>query len=121
MRANKGSGTKPELTLARLLRKRLVRSKLPGSPDFVYPRARLAVFVHGDFWHRNPALELPLPTRHRAFWQRKFARNAERDRLVKEELEALGWRVLVVWENEVKSDPREVARRISRMVASQGL
>jgi DNA mismatch endonuclease (patch repair protein) len=119
MRSNKGSGTEPELTLARLLRKKLTRSKLPGSPDFVYPRAKLAVFVHGDWWHRNPALNLPLPKKHRAFWSRKFARNVERDRLVREELEATGWQVLVVWEHEVSEDAVAVARRI-RSLASSG-
>jgi DNA mismatch endonuclease (patch repair protein) len=112
MQSNKGSGTKPELILASLLRKKLILSELPGRPDFIYPKARLAVFVHGDWWHRNPKLNLPMPRRHRAFWARKFARNVERDFLVKEELEAMGWRVLVVWESEVKADPKGVARRI---------
>lgn len=119
MKSNRSSGTGPELVLARLLRRRLVKSSLPGSPDFVYRQARLAVFVHGDFWHRNPARDLPLPRRHRDFWRRKFARNIERDQLVRRELEAMGWRVLVVWESEVRSDPRLCAGRIRAAAAER--
>jgi DNA mismatch endonuclease (patch repair protein) len=112
MKANRSSGTKPELVLAKLLRKKLARHNLPGSPDFVYPRAKLAVFVHGDFWHRCPVCDLPLPRTHREFWRRKFARNVERDRLNQKELEGMGWRVLVVWEHEVMDDAKASARRI---------
>lgn len=110
MKSNKSSGTKPELILSRLLRKRLYKNSLPGNPDFIYPRKRLAVFVHGCFWHRCPRCNLPLPKTHRAFWRRKFGRNVERDRLVKKELKSLGWKILEVWEHDVRKDPKKVAK-----------
>lgn len=120
MKSNKGSGTRPELILARLLRKRLTRSKLPGRPDFAYPREKVAVFVHGCWWHRCPRENFPLPKTHTAFWKRKFARNVERDRLNREELESMGWKVIEIWEHEVKANPRGCAERIRAEVRTHG-
>ena len=117
MRSNKKSGTGPELILSRLLRKKLVKSDLPGSPDFVYRKARVAVFVNGCFWHRCPVCNLNVPKTNPEFWQRKFARNIERDRLVKGELERAGWYVMQIWEHEVRADPSTVAREIKSVVA----
>lgn len=102
----------PELILSGLLRKSLTPSSLPGKPDFVYRKARLAVFVHGDWWHRCPVCSIPLPKRHTGYWKRKLERNAERDQLNREELQSMGWRVLEVWEHEVKFDPNAVATKI---------
>jgi DNA mismatch endonuclease, patch repair protein len=112
MRANRSSGTQPELVLARLLRKQILRSSLPGSPDFVFARAKLAVFVHGCWWHRCPTCNIGLPKAHRTYWKRKFERNVERDKLNKKELRTAGWKVMEVWEHEVRHDPSRVALRI---------
>src|SRR5437867_1872269 len=119
MKSNRASGTKPESVLSGYLRKKLAKNDLPGRPDFVYPSHRLAVFVHGCFWHRCPRDHLPLPKAHAAFWRRKFERNVERDRLNKKELEAMGWRVLVVWEHELRENPGRCARRVQ--AALEGL
>lgn len=116
MKSNKASGTRPELILARALRKKITRSHLPGSPDFVYSGAKLAVFVHGCFWHRCPIHAKRFPRTHTAFWRRKFERNVERDRLNRADLEALGWRVLVVWEHELREDPSACAIRVKAAV-----
>ena len=112
MRSNKRSGTRLEITLSRLLRKKLRPSALPGRPDFVYENAKLAVFAHGCFWHRCPRDRYQLPRTHRLFWKRKLERNVERDRLNRVELEAMGWRVVEVWEHEVREDPAAVAQKI---------
>ncbi len=117
MRSNRSTGTKPELALSRALHKKIGSRGLPGSPEFVYPRFRLAVFVHGDFWHRCPICKLSLPKTHAAFWRRKFKRNVERDRLVTKELQELGWNVIVIWEHEIKASPRECAQRIRAAIA----
>lgn len=118
MKSNKAYGTKPELVLAHLLRKKIVQSKLPGSPDFVYPRLKLVVFVQGCFWHRCPIHSRGLPKTNTAFWRRKFARNIERDRLNRKELQAAGWKVIEVWEHEINEDRYLVAKRIRRATAS---
>ncbi len=117
MISNKGKGTTPERILATELGKKYGVSQLPGSPDFVYTEAHLAVFVHGCFWHRCPIHGKALPKSHTAFWKRKFERNIERDRLNREELEAMGWRVLVVWEHELREDPGRCARRVKEEAA----
>ena len=96
--------TRPELLVRKLLfasgfRFRLHRRDLPGVPDIVLPRHRLAIFVHGCFWHQHPGCSLAkMPASNRTFWKEKLGRNLQRDRYNSEKLVALGWRVLVVWE-----------------------
>ena len=75
-------------------------SKLVGRPDFVFPKLRLAVFVDGCFWHGCPRHDNK-PASNTLFWQRKIARNRQRDRQVNRVLKAKGWRVLRVWEHEL--------------------
>jgi DNA mismatch endonuclease (patch repair protein) len=118
MKSNKPMGTSPELILAKLLKKRIVMSSLPGKPDFVYKRSNLVIFVNGCWWHRCPIHALSLPKRNTEFWKRKFDRNVERDRINRLELEAKGWQVMEVWEHELREDPMQVANRIRRKVES---
>jgi DNA mismatch endonuclease, patch repair protein len=117
MKSNRASGTIPELKLAKLLRRKLVSTDLPGRPDFVYARSKVALFVHGCFWHRCPVCDLPLPRTNADFWRRKFERNVERDRLNRKELESMGWRVLEIWEHEIRGDPAAAVRRIQALLA----
>jgi DNA mismatch endonuclease (patch repair protein) len=112
MKGNRSSGTRPELLLAKLLRKKIIKNNLPGTPDFIFKRKKTAVFLHGCFWHRCPQCAFNLPKRNRAFWARKFEQNVERDILVKQELESMGWRVVQVWEHELKQDPMKVKEMI---------
>lgn len=120
MKSNKASGTRPEERLSKALRKRIVKSSLPGSPDFVYQRERVAVFVHGCFWHKCP-IHGKIPKTHSAYWRRKFERNAERDEIVRRELESMGWRVAEYWEHEVLLNSKAVAANIKSLVASLAL
>ena len=111
MRRVKGAGTTPELTVRRLIwslggRYRLNRADLPGKPDIVLPGRRLAVFVHGCFWHGHDcARGARVPKANRDYWQAKIARNRARDASAKAELERRGWRVEQVWECELKDRP----------------
>lgn len=85
------------------LRYRLHRRDLPGTPDLVFPRHRLVLFVHGCFWHRHPGCRKASTPKSRVdYWQAKFDRRVARDSRVAEELRALGWRVEVIWECETK-------------------
>ena len=91
------------------------RSRLPGSPDLVNFRRRLAVFVHGCFWHAHGrCIRATVPKRNRSFWVAKFRRNKERDLAVATQLRRLGFRVFTVWECQVK-DPRRLSRRIEAL------
>ena len=112
----RGKDTGPEIRVRRMahamgLRFRLHRKDLPGKPDLVFPRYRLAVFVHGCFWHRHPGCRrASTPTTRPEFWQAKFDGNVARDRQQQEALEALGWKVLILWECELKDDAHLKAR-----------
>lgn len=104
----RGKDTKPETLVRKALFKagfrfRLHRRDLPGVPDVVLPGRRVAVFVHGCFWHVHPGCSYAkTPSTRREFWTRKLARNVERDARAREALLIAGWRVLVVWECATK-------------------
>jgi DNA mismatch endonuclease Vsr len=86
---------------------RLHRRDLQGTPDIVLPAHRVAIFVHGCFWHRHRGCRLASSPRTRAdFWQSKFDRNVERDAAATLALERLRWRVLIVWECETRHPAR---------------
>ena len=117
MRRVKGRDTSPELAVRRMLwrlgaRYRLHRKDLPGHPDIVMAGRRLAVFVHGCFWHGHDcARGARVPKQNRDYWEGKVGRNRDRDAANLEKLEALGWRVLTVWECELK-DPVALEARL---------
>lgn len=121
----KGRDTAPEHAVRRVahrmgLRFRLHRKDLPGRPDLVFPRHRLAVFVHGCFWHRHEGCRYAYTPKSRvAFWTRKFAENVARDRRNEDALRGLGWRVLTVWECEAR-DAEAVGMRLARCVRPVG-
>ena len=108
MRRVKGKDTAPELVVRRLVwslggRYRLHRKDLPGKPDIVLPRRRLAIFVHGCFWHGHDcARGARVPKANRDYWLGKVGRNRARDIASRASLEAIGWRVETVWECELK-------------------
>ena len=109
----RGKNTKPELVVRSFLHRAGLRfrlhARLPGKPDLVLPKHRAAVFVHGCFWHRHDGCRYTTtPANNAAFWQEKFAANVRRDAKVKQQLEELGWRVLVIWSCEL--DERSLAR-----------
>jgi DNA mismatch endonuclease (patch repair protein) len=91
-----------------------VQSPLPGRPDIVFGKARLAVFVHGCFWHRCPVCRPHLPLRNREFWRSKFKATRLRDARAVRKLNATGWSVIAVWECEIRADASAVALRIVR-------
>ena len=121
----KGRDTAPERAVRRVahrmgLRFRLHRKDLPGRPDLVFPRHRLAVFVHGCFWHRHEGCRYAYTPKSRvAFWTRKFAGNVARDRRNEDALRDLGWRVLIVWECEAR-DAEAVRMRLARCIRPVG-
>jgi DNA mismatch endonuclease, patch repair protein len=104
----KARDTGPELIVRRMLwrlgaRYRLDRKDLPGRPDIVMPGRKLAIFVHGCFWHGHDcARGARVPKANRAYWTTKISRNRARDIESCARLEALGWRVETVWECDLK-------------------
>ena len=99
----RGKDTAPELALRKALHALGLRyrlhAKLPGKPDIVLPRHSAVVFVHGCFWHRHRGCRIATtPKSNTAFWREKFDRNVARDKRVRRQLRAAGWRVFVAWE-----------------------
>lgn len=116
----KGKNTKPEMTVRRVahalgLRFRLHRRDLAGTPDLVFPKRKIAMFVHGCFWHRHEECsKASTPKTRAAFWQAKFDRNTARDRRTAEALRAAGWTVVTVWECETR-DLAPLIRQLRRI------
>ena len=111
MRSIRKTNTGPEKVVRRQLRKlgaigyRLHVRDLPGRPDIAFLRRRLAIFVHGCFWHQHSGCHLAKrPSARPDYWLPKLARNRERDSASLAALEGLGWRTLVVWECELAND-----------------
>jgi DNA mismatch endonuclease (patch repair protein) len=120
----RGKDTQPELALRKVLhrlglRYRLYGAGLPGKPDLVFPRYRTVVFVHGCFWHRHDGCNIATtPKSNTPFWLEKFEKNVARDARVATQLEALGWRVFIVWECELGSaiKTKETGERLNFLI-----
>lgn len=123
-RANRARDTSQELALRRAVWRLGLRylknvNWLPGKPDIVFTRARVAVFCDGDFWHgrRWPVLGRKLATGANAsYWAAKIRFNIARDASVSERLRQDGWRVVRLWETDILRDPVAIARRVSTTV-----
>lgn len=116
MKKVKSAGTNIEQTVRRLLhgagyRYRVNTKGIPGRPDLVFSARRKAIFVHGCFWHgHNGCKRGNLPVTRREFWSTKIDRNKLRDSVTNEQLAALGWSVLVLWQCELSDQERLMAR-----------
>jgi DNA mismatch endonuclease (patch repair protein) len=121
MRAVKSRDTEPELKVRRAahalgLRFRLGRDDLPGKPDLVFPARRVALFVHGCFWHGHHCPRgARVPQANRAYWTAKIGRNMARDKATLAALRRKGWKPVVIWECETR-DPKALSRLIVRRV-----
>lgn len=120
MAAIKGRGNKDtELRLIAIMRAANIKgwrrnSRLPGKPDFIFPKMRLAVFVDGCFWHGCPK-HSRMPSSNRRYWKAKLEHNQQRDRAVNRQLRAKGWRVMRIWGHALNS-PSNVTARLKRSV-----
>ena len=116
MSAIKSKNTKPEIAVRKLLhsmgyRFRLHRKDLPGSPDIVLPKYKTVIFVHGCFWHRHENCKYAsTPKTRQEFWEAKFRDNINRDKLNQENLSSKGWKIIVVWECEIKDKDFDLNR-----------
>jgi len=115
----RSGNTKPEEMVRKYLFSRGLRyrkndKRLPGKPDLVFPKHRVVVFVHGCFWHKHIGCHyFVLPETNAVFWDEKLEGNRQRDERNISQLQAYGWRVIVVWECELKKPVRD--RRLNRL------
>lgn len=120
MSAVKSKNTKPELLLrqalwAKGMRYRVNVGKLPGKPDIVFSKVKLAVFCDGDFWHGHnwairgmASLDEELE-QYSSFWKEKILSNVQRDEMNTARLRENGWVIIRIWESEIKADPQKCA------------
>ena len=128
MRAVPRARTVPEQRVSMMLRSigcryRMNDTRLPGSPDIVLKDTRVAIFVHGCFWHRHGCRAgRSTPRTNQNFWLEKFQNNRDRDRRKSRALRALGYRVWVIWECQTgRQAQAQLRRRLTRMLNQQGL
>lgn len=116
MRAVKSRDTSAELAVRRLLYAfapgyRLHRRELPGNPDIAYIRRKVAIFVHGCFWHGHDCRRgARVPKTNTDYWLAKIARNRSRDTLSRMKLRKMGWRSITIWECELRKENRTASR-----------
>jgi DNA mismatch endonuclease, patch repair protein len=131
MRSVKRANTNPELAVRKSLhalglRYRIHRDDLPGTPDIVFPRQRLAIFIHGCFWHRHAdCVASSTPKTNVEFWQKKFFANILRDARNGDALRSAGWKVMTIWECETKKPAlldaqiKKIRRALARKTRSK--
>lgn len=117
----RSSDTTPELKVRSVLhalgyRFRLHRRDLPGTPDIVLPSRSSIIFVHGCFWHRHKGCpDATTPSTRGLFWERKFSENTARDKRNVLALRKLGWKILIVWECELR-DEKTLIKKLKRFL-----
>lgn len=124
-----GKNTKPELTVRRTLfalgyRFRLHRRDLPGAPDIVLPGRKVAIFVHGCFWHMHGGCRYAkLPSTRPEYWKAKLQGNINRDQAAAMKLNAMGWRALWVWECATRARDADCAlpQRLQSWIEGQSV
>lgn len=118
----KGKDTKPELLLRKALYQAGVRGyrknykKLPGKPDIVFLRKRIALFVQGCFWHGCETCGRRTPTHNSAYWMNKIDKNIARDKDNNEKLQAMGYIVVEIWEHQLKNDLKATTEKILQLL-----
>lgn len=119
----KGRDTRPELRIRKALwslgYRYRIGTGLPGRPDIVFQKQKVAVFIDGCFWHRCPR-HYQAPASNTEFWEKKINRNVERDREIDHELACQGWMVKRIWEHEVKEEPLRVIEDLVLLLRSRG-
>ena len=118
MSAIKSKNTKPEIKVRKVLhsmgyRFRLHSKDLPGSPDIVLPKYKTVIFVHGCFWHRHENCKYAsTPKTRQEFWNKKFKENINRDNLNQANLSLKGWKIIIIWECQLKGDIKKLIREL---------
>ena len=121
MKSIVSDGTKPELVLRKYLfskgfRYRKNYKQLPGRPDIVFIKKKIAIFIHGCFWHQHKNCKITnKPRSNTTFWKEKFAKNLERDKRNQKDLREMGWRTIVIWECEILDTNRKT-RNLSHIL-----
>lgn len=124
MRAVKGSKTSLERSLWSMLAGKGIRGwkqncqGIIGKPDVAFPKEKVALFIDGCFWHKCPICNRPMPQTNIDYWEKKIARNFKRDEEVNNNLQDMGWKVIRIWEHEIKDKQKrlEILEMINNVI-----
>lgn len=122
----KGKDTKIEVMVRKYLfskgyRFRKNDKRYPGKPDIVLPKYKTVIFVHGCFWHRHMGCKnATIPKTRTEFWNDKFEKNVRNDKIKQEQLEQMGWKVIVIWECELEKNFLGTMQAVEEELQSQG-
>ena len=122
MSANKAKNTNPELLFRKTLWNngikgyRLHWKNIPGRPDIAFVGKKIAIFINGCFWHRCPNCNPSMPKTNIEFWEDKFKKNIARDKKKKQELEDEGWKVIIIWECEIKNSIDKCLNKVNSLL-----
>lgn len=121
----KSRNTKPEVLIRKSLTElglnyRLHRRDLPGTPDIVFSKSKLAVFVHGCYWHRHAGCDLAKTNRQTSMeWVERFNGIVKKDFIVKEKFRQMNWRVYIAWECKIMKNPLREGQNIARILENK--
>ncbi|MDD5186800.1 MAG: very short patch repair endonuclease [Methanoregula sp.] len=115
-----GKNTEPEIIFRKILWSQGIRGyrihyNLPGKPDIVFTKKKIAIFIDGCFWHKCPVC-FQEPETRKEFWMKKIQSNVDRDKKVDERLKDEGWTVFRFWEHDVRKNPDAIVKVISKMI-----
>ena len=123
MSSIKGKNTKPEIALRKHLYESNIRgyrvnyAKLPGKPDIVFTKKKVAIFVNGCYWHGCEVCGWKIPKHNPDYWISKIKKTRLRDEVKKKKLEELGYTVIVVWEHEIKKNFNDIILKIQKTLS----
>lgn len=123
----KGKDTRIEVIVRQYLfskgyRFRKNDKRYPGKPDIILPKYKTAIFIHGCFWHRHPGCKnATIPKTRTEFWNGKFEKNVENDKKKQEQLEQMGWNVIVIWECELEKSFSKTMEVVEAELQRQGV
>ena len=114
----KSCDTRPELIVRKYLSSKGYRYRLNylilGKPDIVFVSKKIAIFVHGCFWHMHNCKNFSIPKSNTEFWKKKLCNNKKRDLFVKKKLKSNGWSCITIWECKIRKKPEEELKKLTK-------
>lgn len=121
----KAKNTRPELLLRKLLYNAGYRYricyKIKGKPDIAFPKYKIAIFIHGCFWHNHTCKYASMPKTNTLFWKNKLKQNKKRDKNILDFLSGQGWHIKTVWECQLESDLHKTSQDVIAYLSGLGL
>ncbi|MCK9268580.1 MAG: very short patch repair endonuclease [Alkaliphilus sp.] len=121
----RSKNTRPEIDVRKYLFSRGYRYRvnynITGKPDIVFPKKKIAIFIHGCFWHLHGCKYSTMPKTNKQFWENKLNRNKIRDKIVESRLDDEGWKIYTVWECELKEEREICLKKLENYIKNKNI